>query len=184
MRTRGLDAPRHTRFNASGGSFRTRQLGLSHGSRLGPWTYLSLLDYSASDNTFRFWDDNGTEYNNGDDEWATRRNSDFSPLRLLNKVGRTIGTYRLQMHSTLDWSHKGLPGLGNNQSLQTRFDTWRHMVEANLYGARASGHTFRLKSTIPNSATRIKICWAKWAPAFSTNTTPRKATDCAEKLAY
>ena len=146
MRTRGLDAPEHTRLNASGGSFRTRQLGLSHGSRLGPWSYLSLLDYSASDNTFRFWDDNGTEYNNQDDEWATRRNSDFSSLRLLNKVGRAIGTYRLQVHSTLDWSHKGLPGLGNNQSLSTRFDTWRHMVEANLYGARASGHTFRLKS--------------------------------------
>ena len=80
----------------------TRQLGLSHGSRLGPWTYLSLLDYSASDNTFRFWDDNGTEYNNGDDEWATRRNSDFSSLRLLNKVGRTIGAYRLQVHSTIE----------------------------------------------------------------------------------
>ena len=146
MRTRGLDRPRHMRFNASSGSFNTQRLGLSHSGRIGQWNYLSLANYSASDNTFRFWDDNGTEYNTQDDEWATRRNSDFSALRLLNKMGRMVSNNHLQVHSTLDWSHKGIPGLGNNQSLYTRFDTWRHMIEANFYGMRAGGHTFRLKS--------------------------------------
>lgn len=146
MRTRGLESPRHMRLNAGSGSFNTQRLGLSHSGRLGRWSYLSLAGYSASDNTFYFWDDNGTEYNDQDDEWATRRNSDFSALRLLNKMGREIGTHHLQVHSTLDWSHKGIPGLGNNQSLHTRFDTWRHMIEANFYGTRANGHTFRFKS--------------------------------------
>ena len=103
-----------------------------------------MLDYSASDNTFRFWDDNGTEYNNGDDEWATRRNSDFSSLRLLNKAGRAIGIYRLQVLARIGVIRASR--IGQQQSLRTRFDTWRHMVEANLYGARANEHTFRLKS--------------------------------------
>lgn len=146
MRTRGLEAPQQTHLHAEAGSFATRQLGFSHSGRLGLWHYLSLADYRASDNTFRFWDDNGTEYNAEDDEWATRRNSDFAALRILSKAGRLLGAHRLQIHSTLDWSHKGIPGLGNNQSLHTRFDTWRHIAEVNFYGPHTRGGSMRLKS--------------------------------------
>jgi len=31
-------------------------------------------------------------------------------------------------------SYKGIPGLGNNQSLHTCYDTWRHMAEATFFG--------------------------------------------------
>ncbi len=136
----------HLRLNS--GSYASRQLTASLAGPGGKWQYLGLLDYNRSDNTFRFWDDNGTEYNARDDAWAKRLNSDFNSLRALFKLGRPIGktgASRLQLHSTFDLSHKGIPGLGNNQSLHTRFDTWRHIAEANLYGPRGIG-AYRLKA--------------------------------------
>lgn len=146
LRTQRLSAKRRTHLQAGGGSFSTRQLGLSQSGSWRTWQHASLVNYSASANTFRFWDDNGTEYNVADDEWATRLNSDFSALRLMSKVGRPFGARQLQVHAIFDLSNRGIPGLGNNQSLHTRFDTWSHIAEANFYGPHAHSGTFRLKA--------------------------------------
>ena len=147
LRTRPLGSSLRTLLNTASGSFGTRRLGASVGGPWNDWDYLGLVDYRASRNDFRFRDDNGTEYNDGDDGWARRLNSDFRGLRGLAKIGRPLGASRLQIHSTFDLSRKGIPGIGNNQSLHTRFGTWRHIAEASLFGPLARGRAgYRLKA--------------------------------------
>jgi len=148
IRTQNPGATPRSHLHMGSGSFASRQLGASLAGPWNKWQYLGLLDYSTSTNAFDFWDDNGTEYNVEDDGRAKRLNSDFSSLRALFKLGRAMGetgNSRLQLHSTFDLSHKGIPGIGNNQSLHTRFDTWRSIIEASLYGPRGSGG-YRLKA--------------------------------------
>ncbi len=147
LRTRPLGSSLRTLFNTASGSYGTRRLGASIGGPWKDWEYLGLVDYRASRNDFRFRDDNGTEYNDRDDGWARRLNSDFRGLRGLAKIGRPLGAGRLQIHSTFDLSRKGIPGIGNNQSLHTRFGTWRHIAEAGLFGPLARGRAgYRLKA--------------------------------------
>ena len=147
IRTQPLGGKVRTRLHTATGSHGTRQLGALLSGPYKGWEYLGLVNYRASRNDFRFWDDNGTEYNAQDDGWARRLNSDFRGLRGLAKIGRYLGASRLQVHNTFDLSHKGIPGLGNNQSLHTRYDTWRHVAEAALFGPL--GHSragYRLKA--------------------------------------
>ena len=146
MRTRPLGNEVRTRLRTASGSFGTRQLGASIGGPWKEWEYLGLVDYSASRNDFRFLDDNGTEYNAGDDDWARRLNSDFRGLRGLAKVGRNLGAGRLQIHNTFDLDSKGIPGLGNNQSLHTRYGTRRHIAEATLFGPLRHRAGYRLQA--------------------------------------
>lgn len=147
IRTQPLGGKVRTRLHTASGSHGTRQLGASLSGPYKGWEYLGLVNYRASRNDFRFWDDNGTEYNAHDDGWARRLNSDFRGVRGLAKIGRSLGASRLQVHNTFDLSSKGIPGLGNNQSLHTRYDTWRHIVEATLFGPLGTGRAgYRLKA--------------------------------------
>ena len=134
IRTQPLGGKIRTRLHTATGSHSTRQLGASLSGPYKGWEYLGLVNYRASRNDFRFWNDNGTEYNAQDDGWARRLNSDFRGLRGLAKIGRSLGASRLQIHNTFDLSYKGIPGIGNNQSLHTRYDTWHHIAEAALFG--------------------------------------------------
>ncbi|NKB65615.1 MAG: TonB-dependent receptor [Candidatus Latescibacteria bacterium] len=147
IRSRQLPDNLQGRLHASLGSYATRQLNASLGGPWRGWEYLALIDHSSSANDFRFHDDNGTQYNLRDDEWTRRRNSDFKALRALVKVGGRRGTTRLQLHNIFDLSNKGVPGIGNNQSLHTRFDTWRNITEATLFGPLSQGRAgYRLKA--------------------------------------
>jgi outer membrane cobalamin receptor len=145
LRTRALGGKPRWRLQSTTGSFGTRQLSLSASAPWQSFDWMMLIDGSHSDNDFRFFDDNGTEYNKADDGWTRRRNSDFSSLRTVTKAGRALGAHRLQVHDLHDMSHKGLPGIGNFQSLQTRYDMWRNLAEALLYGpvGRAGGYRLR-----------------------------------------
>ena len=147
IRTPALDGKVRTRWRTAAGSHNTHQVGASLSGPYKGWEYLGLLNYRASRNDFRFWDDNGTEYNAQDDGWARRLNSDFRGVRGLAKIGRSLGASRLQIHNTFDLSDKGIPGLGNNQSLHTRYDTRRHIAEAVLFGPLGQGRAgYRLKT--------------------------------------
>ena len=129
------------RLYAKGGSFSTRNAGGSISGGRGPWTYSGLVDYGAADNDFRFWDDNGTEYNAADDEWATRENSDYLSFRGMAKASRRLSSRRLQLHNIVDVSHHGIPGIGNYQSKHTRYNTWRNLTEAELSGTLREGNS-------------------------------------------
>ena len=146
LRTRALGGRSRWRLQSTGGSFGTRQVSLSASTTWRRFDWMTLIDTNHSQNDFRFFDDNGTEYNANDDTWARRRNSDFTSLRSVVKVGRRIGDQRLQIHSLHDVSHKGLPGIGNFQSLHTRYDTWRNLAEALLYGPMGKAGGYRLRA--------------------------------------
>ncbi len=147
IRTQALAGKVRTGLYTATGSHGTRQLGASLSGPYKGWEYLGLVNYQASRNDFRFWDDNGTEYNAQDDGWAQRLNSDFRGLRGLAKIGRSLGASRWQIHNTFDLSYQGIPGLGNNQSLHTRYDTWRNVAEAVLFGPLGAGRAgYRLKA--------------------------------------
>ena len=135
---------RQTRLYANAGSFATRSAGGHASGEWGPWQLMGLADYRAADNDFRFWDDNGTEYNPADDEWARRANSDFLSFRGLVKVSRHLGARRLHLHSIVDLSQRGIPGIGNYQSLHTRYGTWRSITEAGLSGPIARHAAYRV----------------------------------------
>ena len=134
IRTLPLAGKTRTRLRTGTGSHGTIRLGASLRARHSAWKFLVFANYTASRNDFRFLDDNGTEYNHEDDAWARRLNSDFRSLRSLAKIGRSLGSSSLQINNTLDLAYKGIPGIGNNQSLHTRFGTWRHIAEAALFG--------------------------------------------------
>ena len=147
IRTQALGEQASARLHSGTGSFGTRLLSASVAGPWRNWSYMGLIDYSSSRNDFRFWDDNGTEYNARDDAWARRLNSDYRGLRGLAKIGRTLGAARLQIHNTLDLSHKGIPGIGNNQALHTRYNSWRNITEAALFGPLGRGRAgYRLKA--------------------------------------
>ena len=145
IRTREPDQKNRLQLNTGGGSFRTRQFGLNFGGRFGVYRYTTLLDYGASENDFRFLDDNGTEYNANDDQRTSRRNSDFSGLRTLAKVQRDWRGHRLKAYTTFDLNHRGIPGISNNQALHTRYDTRRQATEFELFGPLSTSVGYRLQ---------------------------------------
>lgn len=146
IRTRDPGEVRQVQLQGKAGSFGTRQVS---GSATGAWRdvrYLGLMEYAASRNDFRFWDDNGTEYNAADDEWAARVNSDFLSFRGLGKLGWEWGETRLQVHNSFDLKHQGIPGIGNYQADRVRSDLWRNATEMEVFGmlSRAGYAGYRL----------------------------------------
>lgn len=139
LRSRPPGGQPRMRLHSQAGSFATRQVSGSVSGRHRQWDGLLLLDHAASDNDFRFFDDNGTQYNLTDDEWTRRRNSDFTSWRGLARIARPVASARLQLSLVADEAQRGLPGIGNYQAHHTRLDSRRTIAEANLYGPLADG---------------------------------------------
>ncbi|MBI2503569.1 MAG: TonB-dependent receptor [Candidatus Latescibacteria bacterium] len=138
----------HPRFCLQGmnGSFGTWQ---ASGSVSGPWKgghYLGLVEGTGSRNDFSFRDDNGTPYNLADDEQGRRRNSDFFGLRSLLKAERPWGRSRIRAHHTLDLRRQGIPGIGNYQAHEVRFDTWQDLSQVELSGPASKGTSYELSA--------------------------------------
>lgn len=132
---------RQLRLYVNGGSFATRIAGGSISDGAGTWKFTGLADYRAADNDFRFLDDNGTEYNLEDDEWVRRANSDFTSFRGMAKAWRPIGSRQFRLQNVTDISHHGIPGIGNFQSKNARYDTWRNLTELQLSGNGPEGNS-------------------------------------------
>ena len=134
IRTRDPGNAQKAQVQGRMGSFGTWQVsGVGTGTWYGA-RYLALLDYAESCNDFRFWDDNGTEYNAADDEWAERINSDFSAFRGLGKLEWEWGQARLRVHNNFDVKHQGIPGIGNYQASRVRSDLRRNSTEIEIAG--------------------------------------------------
>ena len=139
IRTASLSHANRTHVHAQSGSFGTHQVGMSVSGPWKRWEYLALSELNTSENNFRFWDDNGTQYNLDDDGWARRLNSDFHSFRGLVKLGRGFGETRLQVHNTFDLSHSGISGTGIHQAKHSRLDSWRNLSELNFHGPWVGG---------------------------------------------
>ena len=130
VRTRRLQRRWRHGVRGSWGAFDTRLLsGVIAGAR-GVSEFLVVADYAQSDNDFGFMDDNGTEYNAGDDVWSRRRNNDHRSINLLGKWRLALGENSgLSVHETVYWKVQGMPGISNNQSRNAQLDAFRTMTE-------------------------------------------------------
>ncbi|MCC7261058.1 MAG: TonB-dependent receptor [Candidatus Latescibacteria bacterium] len=142
LHTRAPAAHPRLALQAMAGSFGTWQ---TSATLSGPWKggqYLGLIEGTGSRNNFPFHDDNGTPYNLADDEEATRQNSDFAALRTLDKAERPWGLARLRASHTFDLRHQGIPGIGNYQARQVRFDGWQDLSQVELAGPATANSTY------------------------------------------
>ena len=130
VRTRRLQRRWQHGVRGSWGAFDTRLLSGAVAGVRGKSEFLVVADYAQSDNDFGFMDDNGTEYNAGDDVWSRRRNNDHRSINLLGKWRRAIGENSgLTVHETVYWKAQGIPGISNNQSRNAQLDAFRAMTE-------------------------------------------------------
>ena len=137
VRTATPDSVKGISATFSRGSLGTTQFsstirGKFYGSQL-----LVLGEYLVSQNDFRFLDDNGTEYNEFDDEWVRRSNNDFLSWRGMARIERSLGGTTLNIRSTLDLKKQGIPGIGNFQANDTRLDGLLSVTELELYGSQS-----------------------------------------------
>ncbi len=130
VRTRRLQKRWRHGVRGSWGAFDTRLLsGVVAGAR-GESEFLVVADYAQSDNDFGFMDDNGTEYNAGDDVWSRRRNNNHRSINLLGKWRRALGeNSALSLNETMYRKVQGMPGISNNQSRNAQLEAFRTMTE-------------------------------------------------------
>ena len=123
IRTLRPDDDRVTRLQAGYGSFNTRRFNALHNQTLGATSVLANLGYRASDNNFRFDNDNGTPVNPYDDRREARRNAATEQWQGLFKLGRQLSprqrvTGLVQLYS----QDQGLP-TWNNRPAKARLQT-------------------------------------------------------------
>jgi len=99
------------------GSFETYRTDIFLSHKPGKYDYFIGIDYTGSDNDFKFEDDNGTKYNKRDDETKRRKNNDFKSLSFLAKFGYDFNSLtRIKLTNNLFRNYKGIPGISNYQS--------------------------------------------------------------------
>lgn len=67
------------------GSFGRYKTALSHGTRMGDGKFFTAFGYETYDGDYKYWNDNGTAYNNVDDYEGRRRDNGFENMDLLLK---------------------------------------------------------------------------------------------------
>lgn len=157
VRTRRLQRRWQHGVRGSWGAFDTRLLSGAVAGVRGKSEFLVVADYAQSDNDFGFMDDNGTEYNAGDDVWSRRRNNDHRSINLLGKWRRTLGENSgLTVHETVYWKAQGIPGISNNQSRNAQLDAFRTMTEI-TYENRALSKGLSTRQSVYVTHTRERF---------------------------
>lgn len=111
------------------GSFNTRKFAGFVNHKPGKWDYLVSAGYMASDNDFKFLNDNGTEWNPADDKWEKRNNAQFDQGNVLGKFGYDF-TDDLRLALVNQWFSKeqGLPSWNNSPKTDASFSTKRNIT--------------------------------------------------------
>jgi outer membrane cobalamin receptor len=118
------------------GSFDTRGVSTVLTGRKGVWDGLLSAEYLASDNDFRFLNDNGTPFNPADDREERRINADFDRFNLLGKIGRSFGNARLDLVHQSFFKDQNLPDWRNTPVTRTNLDTERRLTALRLTADR------------------------------------------------
>lgn len=122
-----------TRLLAGVGAFDLVQVGAARSARHGPFRYALNLGFSRATNDFRFFSDNDTPYQLGDDAWLRRRNNQsmlFSTLGWARwRVSRDLLISFLESFSFKD---KGLPGAGTSQAHSTRYQSLHQVFDVKV----------------------------------------------------
>lgn len=122
-----------TRLSAGVGSFDLVQVGAARSARHGPFRYAVNVGFSRATGDFRFFSDNDTPYQLGDDGWLRRQNNQslvFSSLGWARwRVSRDLLITFLESFSYKD---KGLPGAGANQASGTRLRSLHQVFDVKV----------------------------------------------------
>jgi iron complex outermembrane receptor protein len=101
--------------------------------RIGPVAGIASVDYTHSDNDFKFLDDNGTTLNLSDDTWAQRTNNQFSAINTLLRLS-SLANSPVRWTASYCFLHTNnhLPGNSAYHELPntTRFVSDQHLAEA------------------------------------------------------
>jgi vitamin B12 transporter len=114
---------RPLQLSAGAGSFGARHL---RGRTLGGNEELGYhlgLGYTGAEGDFDYFNDNGTNLNQTDDETTTRQNNGYDQVDALARLGALAGGARSQ------WRAQGVPGSASVQSERTSLTTWSQMLD-------------------------------------------------------
>jgi iron complex outermembrane receptor protein len=134
------------------GSFNTRKLAGFVNHKSGKWDYLVSAGYMASDNDFKFLNDNGTEWNPADDKWEKRNNAQFDQGNVLGKFGYDF-TDDLRLALVNQWYSKeqGLPSWNNSPQTDASFSTRRNITTLSLIANDIGPLGFNTRTSIDYS---------------------------------
>ena len=139
--------------SAAYGSFNTRQASAYINHNLGRFDYLISADYSASDNDFEIFNDNGTEYNQDDDRWEDRNNAQYDKANVLVKAGYDLGNgFRLDGMNQFFYKDQGLSSWNNSTKTDASLTTKRNISTLRL-------SKDNLTSLHLNAALRLDYLW-------------------------
>jgi vitamin B12 transporter len=119
----GSFGTRHLRARWLGGSAHdATATGDTSGFHLG-------LGYAGTEGDFVYFDDNGTNLNDSDDEYVERDNNGHDRVDAVARAGLNRGPWSLSGGARSLWRHQGVPGSVNNQSRTASLTTWSQMVD-------------------------------------------------------
>ena len=149
IRTRRSVQEMNASLSAGYGSFGMNKLSGFLNHKPGKWDYLISADYLSSDNDFEFVNDNGTEWNTGDDRTENRNNADFDQKNILAKWGYDFSE-DLRLDFSNQWFAKdqGLPGWNNSDQVKTSFDTRRNIAALNLIADNVGPYHFNISTRL------------------------------------
>jgi outer membrane receptor protein involved in Fe transport len=134
FRTRAPSDTLQWRLRSSYGSWGTRMFSGWATRSIGVAAALIALDHSASENNFRYFDDNGTSYNKSDDTWARRRNNEFESTQIMARISASPGS-RLRWSTSYSFltSIDHLPGNSTFHASETQanLQTEQHLAQIN-----------------------------------------------------
>lgn len=101
---------------------------------------LVSLDLTRSDGDFRFFDNNGTPSEAGDDGFETRINNRFSMGDLLGRWGLSLQSGgRVETEATVTTRRQGVPGIDAFQSPDARSEMTRALLKTGLLDDHLAG---------------------------------------------
>jgi len=99
-----------------------------------PTDVLVLAELFSTQGDFLYFTDNGTLYNTEDDERRTRVNNDKGQVNAFGRWRWGDDGLRLSLTDALLFRQEGLPGHANGIAEETRLDTQRNILTAQLEG--------------------------------------------------
>lgn len=129
------------RWELSAGSFGTFGSSYTESSGFGKdrYGYLLFAKGTHTDGNFEYFDDNGTPYNEADDEWTRRKNNRRDDGSIVAKLRMNeLGAFRLDFAQNVFICDQGLPGIGAYQSEVASLETFRSITSMKLSSEEAA----------------------------------------------
>ena len=110
-------------LSGGGGSFGSREARVFYAEPQDAWDLTLGLDYGGWDGAFSYVNDNGTRFDDADDQWVTRRNDHFNQVNLLGKARLHAGRqWTFTLMEWFFWRDQGVPGPGPFETEKSQYE--------------------------------------------------------------